>query len=114
MDRNRSPKRGDVFWVDLDPTVGSEQGKKRPCVIISPDVLNLIPNWNTVQIAPITSAGTPDAVRVPMRTNGKVKGLALVHQTRVIDKTRLTELAGRAAAADLGVLLLRLQLFYAV
>ena len=59
---NRTIQRGDLFWVHLDPVVGSEIAKTRPCVILSSNEINR--RRNTVVIVPLTT--TPEAVRFPL------------------------------------------------
>lgn len=87
-------KRGEVWWVDLDPTVGSEIRKTRPCLVISPDVM--IQGLRTVIVAPLTSRGRQASFRLPVRFKG-TEGLVLLDQLRTVDKSRLT---GRMGAID--------------
>lgn len=78
--------RGDVYWVELDPTIGTEIQKTRPCLIVSPDDMNsALPH---VIIAPITSKGQPLGCRPEVIINGK-KGRILLDQIRTVDKRRL-------------------------
>jgi mRNA interferase MazF len=79
-------KRFDVFFIDLNPTVGSEINKIRPCVIISPDEMNNA--LNTVIIAPLTSTIKPYPMRVNCRVEGK-KGQVVLDHLRSVDKRRL-------------------------
>ena len=79
-------KQYDIFWVDLNPTLGSEINKIRPVVIISPDEMNA--HLNTVIIAPITSTIKNYPFRVIFTLNQKKAGIAL-DQVRTIDKMRL-------------------------
>ena len=76
-----------VWWVNLDPTVGSEIRKTRPAVIVSPDELNA--HLNTVVVVPLTS-GRAYPFRIPTKVGGK-DGVAAVDQVRTIDKRRLTK-----------------------
>lgn len=81
------PRRGDVYWVNLDPTVGTEINKKRPCLIISSDEGN--EESSRVAVAAITStckALYPFHVKIFM--NNK-EGRILLNQIRTIDKQRL-------------------------
>jgi len=97
--------RFEVFLVNLDPTVGSEIRKSRPCVVVSPDEMNRY--VRTVVVAPLTTAGRPYPSRVPVRFAGK-NGQVVVDQLRTVDKIRLARRLGalepREAAAVLEVL----------
>lgn len=75
--------RFDVFLVNLDPTVGREIQKTRPCVVISPDEMNRY--ISTVIIAPMTTKGKPYPTRVACQFMGK-DGQIIVDQIRTIDK----------------------------
>jgi mRNA interferase MazF len=86
-------KRFDVFLVNLDPTVGAEIQKSRPCVVISPDEMNR--NIATVIIAPMTTlvrANYP--TRIPCAFEGK-NGQIVLDQLRTVDKSRLIKQLGR-------------------
>ena len=85
-------KRGEVWLVNLDPTVGSEIQKTRPCVVISPPEMH--DYLRTAIIAPMTTGSHPAPFRIAARHGGK-KGLILLDQIRAIDKTRLVKRAGR-------------------
>lgn len=78
--------RFDVYYINLDPTVGSEIKKTRPCVIISPDEMNH--NISTVIIAPLTSVLRNYPTRVPCKVEGK-QGQIVLDQIRTVDKSRL-------------------------
>ncbi len=83
--------RGEVYWVELDPTVGTEIQKTRPCLIISPDDMNnALPR---VIIAPITSKGQPLGSRPEVTFNGKTCRI-LLDQIRTVDKKRLRNKMG--------------------
>ena len=84
-------KRFDVFLVNLDPTVGSEIRKTRPCLIISPDELHRY--IRTIIVAPMTTAGRDYPSRVPCRFQGK-EGQIVLDQLRTIDKSRLVRKLG--------------------
>lgn len=84
---DKFPKRGEVYWANLDPTVGSEINKKRPCLIISNDEGNEVSS--RVGVAAITStckALYPFHVKIFMN---KKEGRVLLNQIRTIDKQRL-------------------------
>ncbi len=79
-------KRGAVYWVELDPTVGTEIQKTRPCLIVSPDDMNAaLPR---VLIAPLTSKGQALGCRPELRFKNK-KCRILLDQIRSVDKVRL-------------------------
>lgn len=78
----------EVFIVNLDPTIGSEIKKTRPCVIISPDEMNKY--LDTVVIAPVTSQSKKYPTRVKIDLEGKENWVVL-DQIRTIDKSRLTK-----------------------
>lgn len=84
-------KRFDVYLVNLDPTVGSEIQKPRPCLVISPDEMNR--NIRTVIIAPMTSAKKEYPTRVSC-TFKKKRGQIIIDQIRTIDKARLIKKMG--------------------
>ena len=83
--------RFDVYLTNLDPTVGSEIQKTRPCLIISPDEMNR--HIKTVIVAPMTSAGKEYPTRIVCRFKGK-DGLIVLDQIRTINKTRLIKNLG--------------------
>ncbi len=85
-------RRFDVFLVGLDPTVGSEIRKTRPCVVISPDEMN--EHIRTLIVAPMTTKGQPCPSRVPCTFHGK-KGHVVLDQIRTIDRGRLARRLGR-------------------
>jgi len=90
-------KRFDVYLVNLDPTVGSEIQKTRPCLVISPDEMNR--NTRTVIIAPMTSAEKEYPTRVSC-TFQKKKGQIVLDQLRTIDKIRLIKKLGAIDSKD--------------
>ena len=85
-------KRFDVFLVNLDPTVGSEIQKTRPCVVISPDEMNR--HIATAIIAPMTTKGRAYPTRVICQFQGK-EGQIVLDQIRTVDKTRLLKKLGQ-------------------
>ena len=85
-------KRFEVYWVDLNPTLGSEINKIRPAVIISPDCVHN--NLRTVIIAPLTSTIKEYPTRVELFFKGKNASIAL-DQLRCIDKQRLKGKMGK-------------------
>ncbi|WP_229555911.1 type II toxin-antitoxin system PemK/MazF family toxin [Nostoc sp. XA010] len=84
--------RFDVFLVNLDPTIGSEIQKTRPCVVISPDEMNKY--IATVIVAPMTTKGQSYPTRVACQFQGK-NGQIVLDQIRTVDKTRLVKKLGQ-------------------
>jgi mRNA interferase MazF len=97
--------RFEVYLINLDPTVGSEIQKTRPCLIVSPDEINH--NIRTVIVAPLTTKGRSYPTRVPCRFRGK-DGQVVLDQLRAVDRSRLVKklgkLDGKTAAVVLDVL----------
>ena len=87
--------RFEVYLVNLDPTIGSEIKKTRPCLIVSPDDMNKY--LTTVIIAPMTTKGRAYPMRVSCRFQGK-DGQIVIDQVRAIDKSRLTKRLGSITA----------------
>lgn len=81
----------DVYLINLDPTVGHEIKKTRPCLIISPDEMN--DNLQTVTIAPMTTKSHAYPTRVRIDFQGKT-GWIVLDQIRTVDKKRLTKKLG--------------------
>jgi mRNA interferase MazF len=86
--------RFEVYLVSLDPTLGSEIKKTRPCLVVSPDEMNH--HIRTVMVAPMTTKGRPYPSRVPCRFQGK-EGQVVLDQIRTIDKARLVRKLGRVS-----------------
>ncbi|MFM6280478.1 MAG: type II toxin-antitoxin system PemK/MazF family toxin [Dolichospermum sp.] len=89
--------RFDVFLVNLDPTIGSEIKKTRPCLIISPNEINHY--ISTVIVAPMTTKGQPYPTRVTCQFQGK-EGQIVLDQIRTIDKTQLVKLLGQITTEE--------------
>jgi len=84
-------KRGEVYWVNLDPTVGTEIKKTRPALVVSPNDLNMaLPR---VIIAPLTSKGQPLGCRPETVFDGRAARI-LLDQIRSVDKRRLLNKMG--------------------
>jgi mRNA interferase MazF len=103
-------KRGEIWLVNLDPTIGSEIKKTRPCVIVSPPELNQY--LRTVMVAPMTSKGFAAPFRVPV-THAGTKGLIVLDQLRSVDKQRLVKKSGQVSAKTVGTVLKTLQELFA-
>ena len=94
-----APCRGDIYWVNLDPVIGSEIAKTRPALIISNDIGNQYAD--RVIVAPISSGGGkvyPFEVRLNAREGGLAKdSKVLLDQIRTVDKSRLGNRIGKLA-----------------
>ena len=103
MTSHRNVERGMVYWVALDPVVGSEQAKTRPCVVISTVEVNRY--RKTVIVIPLTTTVTPAVppLLVSVPSAGK-DSKARVEQIRAIDKSRLLKRIGDLADEDLLVI----------
>lgn len=99
-------KRGEIWLVNLDPTVGSEIKKTRPCVVISPPEMH--DYLRTAMVAPMTTGSHPAPFRIAVRHSGK-HGLILLDQIRAIDKTRLVKRSGSLSAPVLRAMLATLR-----
>lgn len=86
--------RGEVWLVALDPTLGSEIQKTRPCVVVSPPEMH--DHLRTVIVAPMTSKGRSAPFRIPVTFKRK-QGLILLDQLRAVDKVRLVKKEGVVA-----------------
>lgn len=84
-------ERFDIYLVSLDPTVGSEIKKTRPCLILSPDEMAVL---KTALIAPMTTKGFHFPTRIPVTFQNK-KGQIVLDQIRAVDKSRLIKKVGR-------------------
>jgi mRNA interferase MazF len=84
-------KQFEVYLINLDPTIGSEIKKTRPCIVISP---NEMQGLNTVIIAPMTSTCKVYPTRVPVCFEKK-EGYIVLDQIRTVDKSRLVKLLGK-------------------
>ncbi len=94
-----SLKRGDIYWVNLDPTVGSEVEKGRPCDLVGAIPINGA--GGAVLVLPLSSSGTPHPpLSIQVECLGR-RVVAICDQLRAIDKSRLQEKAGSLGAGDL-------------
>ncbi len=82
----------EVFLINLDPTIGHEIQKTRPCLVISPDEMN--ENINTVIIAPMTTRSHEYPTRINVKFQGK-NGWIVLDQIRTVDKRRLVKRLGK-------------------
>jgi mRNA interferase MazF len=81
-----------IILVNLDPTLGSEIQKTRPCVIVSPNEMNKY--LNTIVIAPMTSSLKEYPTRITVNHDGK-KGMIAIDQIRTVDKKRIIKVLGK-------------------
>jgi mRNA interferase MazF len=102
--------RGEVWLVTLDPTVGSEAQKTRPCLIISPAEMH--DYLRTVIVAPMTTKSSPAPYRIAATFQGK-RGLILLDQVRTLDKVRLIRRLGSVSHGTLTSTLKTLQQVFA-
>lgn len=103
-------KRGEVYLVNLDPTIGSEVQKTRPCLIVSPDEMNQY--IKTIIIAPMTTKKRSYKSRVEINFQGN-RGQVMLDQIRTIDKKRLITKLGNLPKKKLETVLLVLQEMFA-
>ncbi len=100
-------KRYEIYLVQLNPTVGSEIQKTRPCIVVSPNEMNVL---KTVIVAPMTSRGF-DFIFRPKIHFEKKDGLVLLDQLRAVDKTRLVKKLGevdKKTSASISTMLVRM------
>jgi mRNA interferase MazF len=98
--------RGEVWLAALDPTMGSEIQKTRPCVVVSPPEMH--DRLRTVTVAPMTTGSRPAPFRIAVRFEGKA-GLILLDQLRTLDKQRLVRRLGAVERRTLRTTLARLR-----
>ena len=98
-------KRGDVWLVRLDPTIGSETRKTRPCAVVSPDGLSHLP---VHVIVPLTGGSLPSRFRPEVQFGGRI-GLLVPDQMRAVDRTRMVRKIGVLRTSELTSLLATLR-----
>ena len=103
-------KTGESWLAQLDPTVGREIQKTRPCVVISPNEMN--DHLKTVIVAPMTTGSRPAGFRVPVSLQGK-HGLIVLDQVRALDRSRLVKRLGALRPLTLAATLNTLQAMFA-
>ncbi len=101
---------GEIWLANLDPTVGSEIQKTRPCVVVSPPEMH--DHLRTVIVAPMTTGAQPAGFRIALTFQGK-SGLVLLDQVRALDKQRLVKRVGAVEPATLHAVLTTLQAVFA-
>ena len=110
MVKHSTVVRGEIWLVNLDPPIGSEIQKKRPCVVISPPEMN--DHLRTVIIAPMTTGSHPAPFRIAVRHHNK-EGLILLDHILTIDKARLVKRTGSIAPTALSATLATLAEIFA-
>jgi mRNA interferase MazF len=95
-------KRFEVYLVNLDPTIGREIKKTRPCLVISPDEMNI--HIDTVIVAPMTTKGRAYPTRISCKFQGK-DGQIVLDQIRTVDKARLVKKLGTISSATQKIVL---------
>ena len=103
-------KVGEIWLAQLDPTVGGEIRKTRPCVVVSPDEMNA--HLRTVIVAPMTTGSRPARFRIALSFQGK-QGLILLDQLRMLDGMRMVKRLGSLRAPTLAATLQTLQAMFA-
>jgi mRNA interferase MazF len=103
-------KRGEVRLAALDPTIGSEIRKTRPCVVVSPPELH--DHLRTAIVAPMTTGSRPAPFRIPVTFRRKA-GLILLDQIRTVDQMRLVKRLGAVRGDTLAAVLATLQEVFA-
>ena len=103
-------KAGEIWLAQLDPTVGSEIRKTRPCVVVSPDDMNA--HLRTAIVAPMTTGSRPARFRIPLTFQGK-QGLVLLDQLRTLDGVRLVKRLGALRPTTLALTLQTLRAMFA-
>ena len=91
-------KQYEIVLVNLDPTIGSEMKKTRPCAVVSPNEMNKY--LQTIVVAPLTSSSKPYPTRVEVK-QAKTKGWIVLDQIRTVDRTRIVKILGNLTASEI-------------
>lgn len=91
-------KQYDIVLVNLNPTIGSEIKKTRPCIIISPNEMNKY--LRTIVIAPMTTSSKSYPTRIEIKHKGKI-GWIVIDQIRTVDKQRIIKVLGRMTKPEI-------------
>nr|WP_314897042.1 type II toxin-antitoxin system PemK/MazF family toxin [uncultured Flavobacterium sp.] len=91
-------KQYQIVLVNLDPTIGSEMKKTRPCVIISPNEMNTF--LQTIVVAPMTSSSKTYPTRIEIN-HDKKKGWIVLDQIRTVDRQRITKVLGNLTEKEI-------------
>lgn len=106
------PRRGEVWWIDLEPVRGLEQGKKRPCLVASDNIFNAIPH-GLVWVVPVSSNPRRHNLTVevtPPEGGMKVARAVLCHQLRTVSVERLEKRAGTVSPVTMREVMRRIVL----
>lgn len=103
-------KPGEIWLANLDPSVGSEARKTRPCVVISPIEMNA--HLRSAIVAPMSTGSRPAGFRIPLTFQGK-SGLIVLDQIRTLDRQRLVKRLGALRSATLAEVQAALQAMFA-
>lgn len=115
-DAPRFPKQGEIWWTDLEPVRGHEQGKKRPCLVVSDDAFNAIPH-GLVWVVPVSSGPRRHNLTVevtPPEGGLKVSSVVLCHQLRTVSIERLGKRAGAVSPVTMREVMRRLAMVLGV
>ncbi len=93
-------KQYELVLVNLDPTIGSEMKKTRPCAVISPNEMNKY--LQTIVVAPLTSSSKPYPTRVEIKQT-KIKGWIVLDQIRTIDRTRIVKKLSNLTTSEIEI-----------
>lgn len=91
-------KQYELVLVNLDPTIGGEMEKTRPCAVISPNEMNKY--LQTIVVAPLTSNSKPYPTRVEIKQT-KTKGWVVLDQIRTVDRTSIVKMLGNLTTAEI-------------
>lgn len=115
-DAPQLPKQGEVWWIDLEPVRGHEQGKKRPCLVVSDNVFNAIPH-GLVWVVPVSSSPRRHNLTVEITApegGMKVASAVLCHQLRTVSIERLDRRTGAVSPLTMREVMRRVALILGV
>lgn len=93
------PQRGEIWWVRLDPTIGAEIRKSRPCLIVSTNVIN--ERRRTVVVIPLSSSPkSSPPLLIPLTCAGRA-AVAIIDQIRAVSKERLDRIIGSVSNQEI-------------
>jgi mRNA interferase MazF len=93
-------KQYEIVMLNLDPTIGSEMKKNRPCVVISPDEMNK--HLQTIVIAPLTISSKSYPTRIEIKQS-KIKGWIVIDQIRTVDRSRVFKQMGHLTIPEIAL-----------